>query len=282
MAQLEKAIAVITGASAGIGLAAARRLRSLGYGLVLNARREDRLADLAKETDAVAVAGDITDPAVRARVVEACGDRIDVLINNAGYGEPGPVERVKEEDYRRQFEVNLFAAGALIQAVLPTMRRRRSGRIVNISSVAGRFGYPLFGWYCASKHALEGMSDALRLEVAPWGIHVVLIEPGPVETEFFDVTLERADGLMKDEASPYRPFFEHAAEIEHDMMKRAATADDVADVIVTACRAARPRARYAVTWMAKATIFMTKVLPRSWLDALIRRQFRVPGPDAVG
>ncbi|MHC4973637.1 MAG: SDR family NAD(P)-dependent oxidoreductase [Planctomycetota bacterium] len=282
MAQLGKAIAIITGASAGIGLAAAKRLSSLGYGLVLNARRKDRLEELARETGAAAVAGDITDPAVRARVVEACGDRIDVLINNAGYGEPGPVELVKEEDYRRQFEVNVFAAGAMIQAVLPTMRRRRSGRILNVSSVAGRFGYPLFGWYCASKHALEGMSDALRLEAAPWGIHVVLIEPGPVETEFFDVTLERADGLMKDEASPYRPFFRHTAEIERDMMKRAATPDQVVAVIVKACRVSRPRARYAVTWMAKTTVFLTRVLPRSWLDAVVRRQFRVPGPADVG
>jgi short-subunit dehydrogenase len=281
MAQLEKSIVVITGASAGIGRAAARRLRRLGHGLVLNARREDRLAELAQETDAVAVAGDITDPAVRARVVEACGGRIDVLINNAGYGEPGPVELVTEENYRRQFDVNLFAAGAMIQAVLPTMRRQRSGRILNISSVAGRFGYPLFGWYCASKHALEGMSDALRLEVAPWGIHVVLIEPGPVETEFFDVVLDRA-GSKKGEGTPYEPFFEHTDEIQRDMMKRAATADDVVDVIVRACRARRPRARYAVTWMAKATVFMTKVLPRRWLDAAVRREFRVPGPGDVG
>ncbi|MHC4136909.1 MAG: SDR family NAD(P)-dependent oxidoreductase [Planctomycetota bacterium] len=282
MAQLGKAIAIITGASAGIGLAAARRLSSLGYGLVLNARRKDRLQELAKETDAAAVVGDITDPAVRARVVEACGGRIDLLINNAGYSEPGPVEMVKEEDYRRQFDVNVFAAGAMIQAVLPTMRRRRSGRIVNISSVAGRFGYPLFGWYCASKHALEGMSDALRLEVAPWGIHVVLIEPGPVETEFFAVMHERAGPIMKDEASPYRPFFRHTSEIERDLMKRAATPDAVADVIVSACQASRPRARYAVTRMAKTTVLLSKILPRTWLDAALRRQFRVPGPGDVG
>jgi short-subunit dehydrogenase len=285
MAQLEKAIAIITGASAGIGRAAASRLRSLGYRLVLNARRGDRLEELAGETDdddASVVAGDITDPAVRARVVEACGGRIDLLLNNAGYAEPGPVETVKEEDYRRQFEVNVFAAGAMIQAVLPTMRRQRSGRILNISSVAGRFGYPLFGWYCASKHALEGLTDALRLEVAPWGIHAVLIEPGPVETEFFDVTLERAAPLLDDKASPYHAFFRHASEIERDMMKHAATADDVADVIVAACRASRPRARYIVTRMAKATVFLSRSLPRRWFDYVLRRQFRVPGPADVG
>jgi len=282
MAQLEKAIAIITGASAGIGLAAARRLRSLGYRLVLNARREDRLQELAEETGAAAVAGDITDAAVRARVVEACGGRIDLLINNAGYGEPGPVETVKEADYRRQFDVNVFAAGAMIQAVLPTMRRQRSGKILNISSVAGRFGYPLFGWYCASKHALEGLSDALRLEVAPWGIRVVLIEPGPVETEFFDVSLDRAGPLMKDETSPYHGFFRHTAEIERDLMKRAATADDVADVIVSACKASRPRARYVVTRMAKTTVFLSRILPRAWFDFALRKQFRVPGPGDVG
>jgi short-subunit dehydrogenase len=282
MAQLEKAIAIITGASAGIGRATAQRLRGLGYGLVLNARRKERLDALARETDAAAVAGDITDPAVRARVVEACGGRIDLLINNAGYGEPGPVEMVSEKDYRRQFEVNVFAAGAMIQAVLPTMRRRRTGRILNISSVAGRFGYPLFGWYCASKHALEGLSDALRLEVAPWGIQVVLIEPGPVETEFFDVTLERAAPMLQDEASPYRPFFRHTSEIERDLMKQAATPAAVADVIVTACRASRPRARYAVTRMAKTTVLLSRILPRTWFDTALRRQFRVPGPADVG
>ncbi|NJN14622.1 MAG: SDR family NAD(P)-dependent oxidoreductase, partial [Planctomycetes bacterium] len=118
-------------------------------------------------------------PPTRRALVEACAGRCDILVNNAGYGEPGPVELVKDEDARRQMELNLFAPVALIREVLPLMRAQRFGRIVNVSSVAGRLGYPLFGWYCASKHALEGLSDALRLEVAPWGIGVSLIEPGP-------------------------------------------------------------------------------------------------------
>jgi len=207
MPQLENQIAIITGASAGIGRASARLLRREGARLVLNARRADRLEELAKETDGIVVPGDITDPDVRARIIDACEGRVDVLLNNAGYGEPGPVETVPEADIRRQFEVNFFAAAAMIQGVLPTMREQRSGRIINLSSVAGRFGYPLFGYYCATKHALEGLSDSLRLEMRPWGVRVVLIEPGPVETEFFDVTMNRPAPMMSDEESPYRKFF---------------------------------------------------------------------------
>ena len=281
MSSLKDRVAVITGASAGIGLATARILRRHGARVVLNARREDRLVEVAKETDGTPVAGDITDPAVRSRVVEACEGRIDILVNNAGYGEPGPVETVTEDDYRRQFEVNLFAPAALIQAVLPTMRKQRSGRIINLSSVAGRFGYPLFGWYCATKHALEGLSDALRLEVQPWGIHTVLIEPGPVKTEFFDVTKDLAAPQVQATDSPYSGFFAHIDEIEKDFMKSAATSEDVAKVVLRACTAPRPKARYAVALMAKSTIAAVKLLPRSWLDVAARRQFRVPRPEDV-
>ena len=277
MPTLEGKTAIITGASSGIGQATAHFLGREGARLVLNARREERLKSIP---DATAVVGDITDPGVRAGIIEACGGRVDILVNNAGYGEPGPVETVPEDDYRRQLEVNLFAAGAMIQAVLPAMRRRRSGRIINISSVAGRLGYPLFGWYCASKHALEGLSDALRNEVAPWGVRVVLIEPGPVRTEFFDVTKGKIPPYLSDD-SPYRAFFEHADTIEADFMKHATSAEAVAAVILKACCKARPRARYAVTMLARMTILATRFLPRSLLDALVRKQFRVPGPADV-
>src|SRR5262245_5889758 len=222
MARLGDRTALVTGASAGIGLATARLLAREGARVVLNARRAEKLDAVARETKGVAVAGDITDPAVRARLLEACGPRIDILVNNAGYGEAGPVETIGEAEARRQFEVNFFAPAALIQAVMPRMRAQRSGRIVNISSVAGRIGYPLFGWYCASKHALEGLTDALRLEARPWGIHVSLVEPGPVETEFFDVTKSRAAGQLEDKASPYAPFLRHTETIEREMMKSAA------------------------------------------------------------
>jgi len=279
MSKLRDKVAVITGASAGIGRATALLFRRQGARVVLNARRQDRLEGLAKETEGTAVAGDITDAAVRARILEACGGRIDILVNNAGYGEPGPVETVPEDDYRRQFEVNFFAPAAMIQAVLPMMRKQRSGHIVNISSVAGRFGYPLFGWYCATKHALEGLTDALRVEVQPWGVHAVLVEPGPVKTEFFDVTKGLAAPQVTDTDSPYSGFFAHMDEIESDFMKGAATSEDVAAVVLKACTHRKPKARYAVAFMAKSTIAAAKLLPRSWLDAATRKQFRVPRPE---
>ena len=282
MPRLENRTALVTGASSGIGLATARLLASHGARVVLNARRREKLEAVAAETKGVAVPGDVTDPAVRARLLEACGARVDILVNNAGYGEPGPVELVAEEDARRQLEVNFFAPAALMQAVMPLMRRQRSGRIVNISSVAGRFGYPLFGWYCASKHALEGLSDSLRLEGRPWGVHVSLIEPGPVETEFFDVTKSRAEGQIGDARSPYAPFFKHVEEIEREMMRRAATAGRVAEAVLEACLARRPRDRYAVTLMAKGTVLALRLLPRAWVDALASRQFRVPRPEELG
>ncbi len=276
MGRLDGRTAIVTGASGGIGLATARLFHAEGARLVLNARRADRLQAAAQETGAESVCGDITDAAVRTNLVQAAGGRVDILVNNAGYGQPGPCEAVPIEEARRQMEVNFFAAAEMARAVLPAMRGARSGRILNVSSIADRFGYPLFGWYCASKHALEGWSDALRLELAPFGIRVVLIEPGPVRTEFFEVARARGDALLSDKESPYRDFYAAVDDIEADMMKQAGEPEGVARVLLKAACKRRPRARYAVTGMAKMMSVLLRVLPRSWLDAAVNRQFQVP------
>ena len=281
MSRLRGQTAIVTGASAGIGAATARALHAEGARLVLNARRADRLEALAGETDATVVAGDVTEAAVRARILDAAGERVDILVNNAGYGEPGPLETVPDELARRQFEVNVFAPAAMIRDVLPRMRARRAGRIVNVSSIAGRFGYPLFAWYCASKHALEALTDALRLEARLRGVAAVLIEPGPDTTEFFDVVLAREGGKAGD-ADPWAPFYRHAPDIEREMMKQAIAPEKVARTILRACLVARPRDRYICGTMAKGTNLALRLLPRRWVDAVVTKQFRVPGPADLG
>lgn len=265
--------AIVTGASAGIGAATARLLLANGWRVVANGRRADRLGALGA---VVPVPGDVTEEGVRRAIVAAAGDRVDLLVNNAGYGEAGPVETVPEERARRQMEVNFFAVAAMSRLVLPAMRAARAGRIVNVSSVSGRLGYPLFGWYCASKHALEGLSDALRLETGPFGIRVVLIEPGPVATEFASVTKDRAKGMLENAADPYRRLLERSGELEARFFRGAAAPEQVARVILRAATARSPRARYAVHRMAKFSLVALRLLPRGLIDAILRRQFFVP------
>ena len=195
MGKLDGQVAIVTGASAGIGEATARKLAREGATVVLAARRADRLEALKQEIEstggrALAVAGDITNAQDRARLLEetlrAFG-QIDALVNNAGYGQRGPIELVPLEAIRQNFETNLFSLIGLTQLVIPVMRKQRSGRIINVSSVAGRVARPLSSVYDSTKHALEAVSDGLRGELAPFGIKVVIIEPGFISTEFLDV-----------------------------------------------------------------------------------------------
>lgn len=176
--------ALVTGTSSGIGHATAIALRDAGYTVFAGARSPDDLDRLADE-GLRPVRLDVTDePSMQAAVAaaEAGTGRVDLLVNNAGYGQMGPIEEVSIEQWRRQFETNVFGLVRLCQLVLPGMRQARSGRIVNVDSAGGEFTFPLAGAYSASKHAVESVSDALRFEVAPHGIAVVLIQPGMVDT----------------------------------------------------------------------------------------------------
>lgn len=176
--------ALVTGASSGIGEDTARKLQALGYVVYGAARRTDRLQALA--TDGIRpLTMDVTDDASMTagvdRILEETG-RIDVLVNNAGYGSHGAIEDVPIDEARRQFEVNVFGLARLTQLVSPHMRAQGSGTIINISSIGGRLTTPLGGWYHATKYAVEALSDALRMELRPFGIDVVVVEPGAIRT----------------------------------------------------------------------------------------------------
>lgn len=269
-------VALVTGASSGIGAATARTLQSLGHVVHGAARRTDRLADL--ETEGVhPLALDVTDEASLqagvAAVLEHSG-RIDVLVNNAGYGSYGAIEDVDPAEAQRQFDVNVFGAMRLTQLVLPHMRAQGGGTVVNISSMGGRFHTPLGGWYHATKFALEALSDALRVEVAPFGIDVVVIEPGGIATEWADIA---ADNL--EETSGHGAYADQAAAVSQTLRRstdRDSSPQVVADAIARAVSAQRPRTRYAVGFGAKPLIAARRVLPDRAFDALVSRAMGLP------
>lgn len=278
MKKLDGQVIIVTGASAGIGEAAAREIARQGARVVVMARRRDRLDALAKEItatggEAVAITGDITVAADRERVVAEAIERwgrIDALVNNAGYGQIGPVELIPLEAIRQNFETNLFSLIALTQQVIPVMRRQRRGRIINISSVAGRIARPFSSVYDATKHALEAISDGLRGELAPFGIHVVVIEPGYIQTEFAQVAQEKMRSVLSD-VGLYAPFFSQAAGRYGAARQFAGRPEDIARVIVTALTARRPRTRYAAPGHAHLALAVKRLLPDGMFHALILR-----------
>jgi NAD(P)-dependent dehydrogenase (short-subunit alcohol dehydrogenase family) len=179
-------VAFVTGASAGIGEATARALLAAGYTVFAGARRLDRMAGLAA-LGATLLKLDLTDDASSVAAVEAIksgAGRLDVLVNNAGYGSYGALEDVPLDEARRQFDVNVFGLARLCQLVLPTMRAQKSGKIVNVTSIGGKIWEPLGSWYHATKYAVEGLSDCLRVEVGRFGVDVIVIEPGAIRTEW--------------------------------------------------------------------------------------------------
>ncbi|WP_137875196.1 oxidoreductase [Rhodococcus sp. Q] len=265
--------ALVTGASSGIGEATARALAARGHIVYAAARRTDRLQELA--ADGIRPLGmDVTDDeSVRAgveRIITETG-RIDVLVNNAGYGSYGAIEDVPLDEARRQFEVNVFGAARLTQLVLPHMRSRRSGTIVNISSMGGKIHTPMGGWYHATKFAMEALSDCLRLETASHGIDVVVIEPGGIATEWGGIA---ADHLREVSGSgAYAAFATSVATAlsSETNRRRNSPPEVVADAIVKAVAARRPRTRYAVGFGARPLIFAKWLLPDRVFDALVTR-----------
>jgi len=276
---------LITGATDGLGKAAALLLAKRGYRVFAAGRstaKRAQLDALARELQIPleALAMDVCDDAsVRDAIatVRARAGEIDVLINNAGMAYVGTVEDMEMEDYRRQFETNFFGVIRVTQAVVPRMRERRSGRILMMSSVSGLVTPPAQGAYSASKHAIEGLSNALRLEMYPFGVKVILIEPGYIVTNIQNIAEEllRPYG-EKIKSGPYAKIYASTlAGSEAGRAKSGTTAEDCAQIMLKAIEAPNPKARYGVTPLATLVKWCKRLLPDSQIDAMIRRRYGI-------
>ena len=269
-------VALVTGASSGMGKAIARALLASGRKVYVAARSADRLADLA-EAGAVPVEFDLADgDAIERAVARITGEgRLDILVNNAGFGLYGSVEDTSPADALGQFQVNLFGPARLTQLLLPTMRAQRSGWIVVISSMGGRIYTPLGAWYHASKHALEGWSDCLRLEVAPFGIRVVVVEPGIIDTGFGDLLIDPM--LRRSTGGPYAPLAGHVAAATRASYApgRGSDPEVVARAVRRAVGTDRPRTRYVVGKYARTLITLRRLVGDRLFDRIILSQVGV-------
>ncbi len=252
-------VAIITGISSGMGHAAALLFKERGFEVYGGARRVDKMQDLidngihAQELD---MTDKISMRQLVDRVVKEQG-KIDVLVNNAGYGEYGPLEEIPVENAKKQFEVNLFGADEITQLVLPTMRRQGSGRIVNISSIGGDVYTPLGGWYHATKAGIDMWSDVLDLEVKQFGIRSTVVQPGGTDTEWANVAISNARKNLE-ENSPYEPLVDKVEGL-FSQMGFSATAESLAEVFYKAATDRKPKRRYfnsvgdhAMVWVARS------------------------------
>ncbi|AXG79868.1 SDR family NAD(P)-dependent oxidoreductase [Streptomyces paludis] len=274
---------LITGCSSGVGEAAAWRFLRLGHPVYATARNPETLTELGA-AGAVVLRLDLTDEdsmVAAVRRVEADHGAVGILVNNAAYGVQGAIEAVRIQDARDQFEANFFGLARLTQLVLPAMRARGTGRVVNVAAMGGHFSLPGAGFLHASKYAVEALSDALRLEVRGLGVTVVIVEPGPILTPFptkINGTLPPPDG------GPYDRFHQDvetrvSAAYKPKAISMALTADRVAHAVEKAALRRRPRARYPVGVMARGLIALSRYLPGRAVDAITRSQFRCPTPD---
>jgi NAD(P)-dependent dehydrogenase (short-subunit alcohol dehydrogenase family) len=275
----EPPVVLITGCSSGIGKATALAAAARGHRVYATARDPESLRELAGGGRIRTLALDVTDTGSIGRAVASVlgeAGRLDVLVNNAGYGQYGAVEEVTAEEWRREFDVNLFGAVEVTRAVLPAMRQRRSGTIVNVSSVAGKIAIPFAGPYCASKHALEAVSDSLRVEVAPFGIRVVVIEAGPIATRFGE-RARASVARMLGSPGPYSAFYKNAERaMDTDFQAGKLPPEAVARVIVNAIESEKPKTRYRITRIASVLIFLRRFLPDRSFDRRMKRILRLP------
>ena len=268
-----KKVILLTGASSGIGYQTAESLAKEGHIVYGAARRIEKMEDL-KQFGVKSIYLDVTDENGIKNVVDTIignEGRIDVLINNAGYGSFGAVEDVDISEAKMQFEVNLFGLARLVQLVLPYMRKQKSGRIINVSSMGGRLTTYFGAWYHATKYALEAFSDALRMEVSDFGIDVSLIEPGGIKTDWGIIAADKLEKSAKGGA------YEKEAMKTAKGMKKQYSGNMLSNPIVItkaiskAVNSNRPKARYLIGFMAKPLVFLHTILPTKVFDKIMKK-----------
>lgn len=271
---MEKKVVLVTGASAGMGKETAKQLAGMGYKVYGAARRVEKMNDL-KSLGVTPLKLDITQEDQCQEVVDTImkkEGRIDVLVNSAGFGLYGSVEDTSLADARYQFEVNMFGLAAITRMVLPGMRKRKSGRIVNISSMGGKMYTTLGAWYHATKHALEGWSDCLRVELKQFGIDVVVVEPGGIKTEWGGIAMEKLAKISGN--GPYADIAGKVAQGSQGLDKNLTSVEVIAKEIVKASTVKKPKTRYLKGFMAKPLVSMRNLLGDRGFDNLLLGQLK--------
>jgi short-subunit dehydrogenase len=267
-------VAIITGASSGMGKSTAFKLHDQGYKVYGLARRIEKMADL-QEKGMEVLSMDLTKDVSIVQAVDTIlknEGRIDVLVNNAGYGSYGAIEEVPIEEAKRQFEVNIFGLARITQLVLPAMRKQQSGRIVNISSMGGKIYTPFGGWYHATKFALEGWSDCLRLEVKPFGIDVVIVEPGGIQTEWGSIAMDHLQEVSGN--GPYRDMVKKVVESSDKNNDKLTPVDVLGAEIAKAASESNPKTRYLKGYLAKPLVTLRKWVSDKRFDKILMSQIK--------
>ncbi|MEK5048737.1 oxidoreductase [Bacillus sp. FSL P2-0099] len=279
---MNKKIAIITGASSGFGLLTTLELAKKDYFVIATMRNIEKQIDLISQATKLHLQQnikvqqlDVTDQGSihNFQLFLSEINRIDILINNAGYANGGFIEEIPVEDYRKQFETNLFGAISITQLALPYMREQKSGKIINISSISGKVGFPGLSPYVSSKYALEGWSESLRLEVKPFGIDVALLEPGSYNTNIWEVGKQLAEN-QSDTTSPYKEYMDKIQKHINNGNDTLGNPMDVANKIVEIAEARRTTLRYPIGKGVKFMIFAKKVLPWRLWEFLVLRSFK--------
>lgn len=273
---MDKKVIIVTGASSGMGKDFALELLKKGHIVYGLARRIEKMKDIVS-VGGKAIAMDVADESqIKSAVDQILNEqgKVDVLINNAGYAVYGSVEEASIEAARRQFEVNLFGLASLTQKIIPGMRERKSGRIINVSSMGGKMYTPFGAWYHATKHALEGWSDCLRIELKSYNIDVSIIEPGGIKTEFTDVFIKNLQADL--ENGPYAEALNKVIQSTREMAEKGKLSHPgvITKLIDKAVHSKKPKTRYVAGAYAKPLMFMRKYMGDRFFDKMLIRQLQ--------